>query len=113
MDVAVDFPPPLLFLCLPLTHSPPHVPIRPPDKPFHSRMPRSRERPKFGSLARMRWRGPRGISWEPSVSRQVIRTGWAWQALMVTSDTCKNTKKKRNMQINFSGDEMNIYNFTY
>ena len=40
---------------------------------------------------------PRGISWEPSMSRQVTRTGRAWQALMVTSNTHKNTQKKESI----------------
>ena len=61
---------------------------------------------------RMRWRAPKGISWEPSMSRQVTSTGRAWRAFMVTSDTRKNTRK-RNMQINFSGDKIHIYGFMY
>ena len=40
----------------------------------------------------MRWRAPKGTSWEPSASRQATRMGLAFVALTTTSITC--TKKK-------------------
>ena len=49
--------------------------------------PRKRARPKGGSRATMRWRDPRGTSWDSLASRQATRMGLAFVELTTTSIT--------------------------
>ena len=57
----------------------------------------------------MRWRDPRGTSWDPSASRQATWMGLACVVLTTTSITYRHKKTTTEVLINFLGDYFNFF----